>query len=286
MRASEASRPGDRGRSNRSGSSFGSGARAAASLAYHSCVRGFVTPFDSRFQRPLLVHCATGKGGSVWFQEVLRSVARRYSLRFQILQRTPGRLRPTTDIACGTPAYFRWADIGERSIRGSHVIRDPRDLVVSGYHYHKVTTEKWCRTPNPKRPGGLSYQNYLLSLNEHDGLMAEIDYVARRTGAEMAAWNYEQPEFLEIRYEEARADELGTFERLFRWYGFNGRAIEIGLQAVHDLSLERGGAKPNHARSGVPGEWRTAFSPEHIERFKERTGDLVYRLGYEESPDW
>ena len=39
--------------------------------------------------------------------------------------------------------------------------------------------------------------------------MAEIDYVGG-TGAEMGAWNYDQPEFLEIRYEEAGADELGN----------------------------------------------------------------------------
>jgi len=133
---------------------------------------------------------------------------------------------------------------------------------------------------------GLSYQAELLKLSEHDGLMAEIDYVARRTAAEMAAWNYKQAEFLEIRYEDAFANETGTFERLFRWYGFNEKGIEVGLEAVDRLSLKRGGASPGHARSGEPGEWRSRFTVEHIERFKVLTGDLVFDLGYEASRDW
>lgn len=203
-----------------------------------------------------------------------------------MLEASPGAVRRNTDLAFGTSAYFRREEIGTRMFRGSHVIRDPRDLVVSGYHYHKVTREKWCSKPNEKRPGGLSYQAYLLTLSDHEGLMAEIDYVARRTGAAMAAWNYDQPEFLEIRYEEAISDELGTFKRLFQWYGFDDRAIQIGLQAVSKLSLKRGGADPSHVRSGIPGEWRRFFTEEHIEYFKERTGDLVCRLGYEQSPDW
>ena len=238
------------------------------------------------FDRPLLVHCATGKAGTIWFREILLSVTSQYGLHFQMLEKAPATLRPTTDLAFGTPARFRREDVGNRCFRGSHVIRDPRDLVVSGYHYHMVTTEEWCRRPNPRRPGGLSYQAYLRSVDEHEGLMAEIEYVARRTGAEMAAWDYDQPEFLEIRYEEAFADDVGTFERLFRWYGFNEQAIAVGLDAVEGLSLKNGGARPNHARSGVPGEWQARFSSAHVERFKQLTGDLVLRLGYEDTPDW
>lgn len=264
----------------------GDRAKEAARRAYRLGIRSVASPFEPHSDHPLLVHCATGKAGTVWFQEVLRSVTRRYGLRFQMLQKEPGSLKPTTDLAFGSPAYFRRQDLAGRSFRGSHVIRDPRDLVVSGYHYHKVTTEEWCRRPNPKRPGGLSYQAFLLSVDEHEGLMAEIEYMARYTGASMARWNYDQPEFLEIRYEDTFADDVGTFERLFRWYGFNQRAVQIGLDAVNALSLRRGGAVANHARSGTSGEWRAQFAPEHVERFKQLTGDLVYRLGYEDRPDW
>ncbi len=51
-------------------------------------------------------------------------------------------------------------------------------MVVSGYEYHKRTDEPWCNKPDAQFDG-MSYQEYLHSVNEHDGLMAEISWVAR-----------------------------------------------------------------------------------------------------------
>jgi hypothetical protein len=268
------------------GSELHQGEKRLASQLYRKGMRLTHSPFTSRHDRPLIVHCHTGKAGTVWFRSVLMSVAHHYGLSHHALRRDPGPILPATDLVFGTPAWFRREDVGVRSIRGSHVIRDPRDLVISGYEYHKRTTEEWCLRPNPRRTRGLSFQAELLELNEHDGIMAEIDYVARRTGAELGAWNYEQSDFLEVRYEDAFADDIGTFERLFRWYGFSQKAIEVGMDAVERVSLKRGGARPGHARSGEPGEWRSRFSADHIERFKLLTGDLVYDLGYEANRDW
>lgn len=81
------------------------------------------------------------------------------------------------------------------------------------------------------------------------------------------------------------ADESGTFGRLFRWYGFDDAATAVGLEAVDRLSLKRGGAIPNHVRSGRPGEWQARLGSVHLERLRELTGDLVARLGYEHITD-
>ena len=32
--------------------------------------------------------------------------------------------------------------------RGSHFIRDPRDLIISGYYYHLRAAEAWCIAPD------------------------------------------------------------------------------------------------------------------------------------------
>jgi hypothetical protein len=42
----------------------------------------------------------------------------------------------------------------------------------------------------------------------------------------------------------------------------------------------------SHYRKGVAGDWINHFTPEHVEAFKERFGDLVQRLGYETEDDW
>ena len=174
---------------------------------------------------------------------------------------------------------------GGRTYRGSHMIRDPRDMIVSGYEYHRTTEESWARRPD-RRFGGMSYQEYLLSLDEHEGLHAEIDFQVNGPVAAMAAWDYGRPEFLELRYEDVVADESEAFERLFRWYGFSDKAVGAGVEAAESLSLHRGGARPTHVRWGWPGEWRERLAPDHVARFKEMTGDLMIRLGYEQDPDW
>lgn len=264
---------------------------AAASLlarvgrrARNELLRSTRSPFPSRGSRTLLVHCGYHKAGTVWLRHVLLSLIRPYGLRKQ--EGKSVAIRSGIDVAFYTnAATFRRDQIGDRPFRGSHLIRDPRDLVVSGYEYHLVTAEPWTQRADPAY-GGLSYQAHLHSVGEHEGLMAEIEWVAAGTAAAMGEWDYDQPEFLELRYEDAFADEQGTFGSLFRWYGLSEEATASALQAVDRLSLKRGGAVPDHARSGKPGEWKSRLSPAHIARFKELTGDLVVRLGYETEPNW
>ena len=256
----------------------------ASRRAHRELLRSIRNPFPSRRSRTLLVHCGYHKSGTVWVRQVLLSVIRAYGLRHQEARTAP--IRPRTDVAFYPDAgTFRRQQLGGRPFRGSHLVRDPRDLVVSGYEYHLVTDEAWTRRPDDKY-GGLSYQALLRSLNEHEGLMAEIDWISGATAEAMARWDYGQPEFLELRYEDAFADEQATFEKLFRWYGVDEEAIALALDTVDRVSLKRGGALPNHARSGRPGEWRSRLASDHIERFKELTGDLVVRLGYEAGPHW
>jgi hypothetical protein len=231
----------------------------------------------------------------VWFQRVLSTVAGFYGLRFaevpgsyESADTVPGPGPEVAVVVYDRANDFRPADLGSRSYRASHLIRDPRDVVVSGYHYHLRTDEAWVREPKA-RYGGLSYQALLLSLDEHDGLMAEIERGGRSSLADMGAWSYSRPEILELRYEDAIRDEAETFTRLFRFYGFNDAAVEQGLKIVEQFSRHHGphaGDSDPHVRSGQPGEWRSHFAPDHIALFKELTGDLVVRLGYEDDPDW
>lgn len=256
----------------------------AGRRAHRELLRSTRNPFPSRRSRRLLVHCGYHKSGTVWVRQVLLSVIRAYGLRQQEGRATT--IRSDTDVAFYANAgSFRREQLGGRRFRGSHLVRDPRDLVVSGYEYHLVTKEAWTQRPDPAY-GGLSYQAHLHSLNEHDGVMAEIGWLAGGTAEAMARWDYDQPEFLELRYEDAFANEQATFEKLFRWYGVDEEALALALETVDRVSLKRGGALPNHARSGRPGEWRSRLAPDHIDRFKELTGDLVVRLGYETGPEW
>lgn len=126
-----------------------------------------------------------------------------------------------------------------------------------------------------------------------DGLAAEIRWAAKGTISEMTAWNYDQPDFLELRYEDLIQDEASGFVRIFQHYGFNDSAIERCLDIVERRSFKNvtgrglGEAEANqHLRSGKVGEWDDHFTDEHRALFKELAGQDLIALGYERDDGW
>jgi len=204
-----------------------------------------------------------------------------------------GRLRPGQVVM----AHLRYDPrvpelLAAHGIKPVFMIRDPRDVVVSGYHYHLWTKERWAHLPQEKY-GGQSYQQHLKGLSKDDGLLAEIERSAGTVIRDMAAWDYNRPEFLELRYETVLADEDSEFERAFRFYGFSDDAVAYALQVVVEQSFRTKTGRAvgetatnSHLRSGAPGQWREQFGPQHVERFKELAGESLVRLGYETDDGW
>jgi len=236
------------------------------------------------------VHCSHHKAGTNWLRNVLIEVARAYGLRYREVTTEP--VPTTAELMFYRQAHrFSREALAGRPFRGSHMIRDPRDLAVSGYHYHLWTDEEWCVTPRPAF-GGKSYQERLRSLSFEDGLFFEIRRAAGGDIAKMAAWDYRQPEFCELRYEDLIADEEGTFAELFESYGFTRSAIERGVAIARANGFEATKKKEHapegrsHLRSGRPGEWRDVFTEAHKRFFKSVAGDALIALGYEKDDRW
>ena len=246
-------------------------------------VTGF--PFTSRNDRRLIVHCCYHKVGTIWFENVFRGVGAHFGLTARSLRQE--ELTPATDIFLERHSAIDVAKLPP--FRGSHIIRDPRDIVVSGYFYHLRCTEPWALEPD-ERLGGRSYQELLLALDEEAGIRTEMEAgFARRTLAAMAAWDYRQRAFLELRYEDFIADEDGQWERLFLHYGFRAGAARKAAVIARRYSLASGRYREwrkDHVRSGQPGEWRAHFTDMHRGVFRDLFGDLLQQRGYERDDDW
>lgn len=192
-----------------------------------------------------------------------------------------------------------------RSFKASHFVRDPRDLVVSGYYYHRWTQEEWCTKPNfqwtklvgtrsfgyfqpdsNKYPRNESYQAYLNTLDTEAGMLLELFW--RKYSFEfMRRWDFAKPHFLEMRYEDIVGNERAAFARLFAHYGFHPRVAERGLELVNDLRLaNQSQGKGTHLRSGAARQWEQEFTPRVRDVFKEQYGALLVRLGYERDLNW
>ncbi len=227
---------------------------------------------------------------------------------------------PTADILYfangNTAAVAALRDLG--GYRGFHVIRDPRDIVVSGYfshlHSHPITEH------NSERMGAWR-RKLSQAASEEEGLLLELEYEAENFG-HLRDWNYEDPDVLELRYEDLVVEPLAVFARAFAFWGLElprfglpalaaallrrgprrgslvppGRRLPLPLlrRIVERNSFERrsGGRAPgeedvrHHYRKGIPGDWRSHFTPRVTAAFKDRYGDLPVALGYESSPDW
>ncbi len=261
-----------------------------------------VGPFRRGTPR-LVLHCAYHKVGTAWFNSILSELALHWGVRYVSMQVTRG---PLAAPAFALDTLSDQLDRVPGPFRGTHLIRDPRDVVISGYHYHRKSGEEWLVQPMRGNPwfdevleieptwAEKSYKELLRSLPTEEGLRMEVLVTSALTIRPMAAWDYHQPHFLELRYEDVFLEGPTWFERIFEHYGLRGPAVREGLKIADQRSFARvrasGDAGPGmgigHLRSGEPQQWREEFTPAVTDLFKSRHGMDLITLGYERSLDW
>jgi hypothetical protein len=114
--------------------------------------------------------------------------------------------------------------------RGLHMIRDPRDVIISGAFYHRHAAEKWLH----RRQWRFGLKSCQTAINacptEEKALLFEMENAAGRTIRAILDWDYTNPCFFEVRYEEAELPSL--------------------LEIARQNSLFSGCRNPHHVRSG------------------------------------
>jgi hypothetical protein len=241
---------------------------------------------DSASELPHKVLIGTHhKTGTVWLRSIFHAICRHYSLRF--FEGKQADAPEHYDVFFQDHSRFN-LDLFDEPVRGWHVIRDPRDIIVSGCFYHQESREQWLHRPR-ENLGGRTYQEAINSAATVDKKIAfEMENVGRLTIGELLSWDYSRPTFCELRYEDLIEDTaLLTFHRAFSFLGFPGYAVPGLLAIAYDKSLFSNRVKASdHIRSGQVGQWRKYFTRRHKERFLELFGDVLIQLGYERNHDW
>ena len=210
------------------------------------------------------------------------------------------------------------------NVRGFHVIRDPRDIIVSAYysHLYSHSTSRW--------PELIEHRKTLEGLSKEDGLLLEMEFNEQHLN-DMYHWNYGLPNILELRMEELirspyeyivgvirflgllDEDHYSGKKRIFHilckvmrrveWMSRRNVSFPIALRSLpvermlgivweNDFAKNSGGRvrgqedTGSHYRKGIPGDWRNHFNKDHIEVFKERYNHIVIGLGYEQDANW
>ncbi len=168
--------------------------------------------------------------------------------------------------------------------KGVHLIRNPYEVVVSGYRYHLKTQEKWCRISKREALGGKTYQEYLNSLTPDEGITFEMLHAAYNTINSMYSWDFTDERFLQLRLEEFLKDFDRALEKMFRFLSFDEADISTLLQQSRrfkkGVNVDKGGHITNKSNSVYT--FRKYFKPYHYKLFNRFfPGDIMQKLGYE-----
>ncbi len=226
--------------------------------------------------------------------------------RFQVLILTNADIESLALIAEG------------REYRGFHVVRDPRDIVVSAYFSHLYThgaaEGSWW----------MEFRKKLAAAKDKEhGLMLELDFLHTFLN-NMRKWDYNNPNVFESRYEIITKDPFNEFVKIFTFLGIQTPTVGIedlfalyfGQRKAHRTGspmpyrerlpklllkriLDRNSFENksegrqqgeenthSHYRKGVSGDWQEHFSPAVKEEFKKRYNDLLVKLNYEQDENW
>lgn len=170
-------------------------------------------------------------------------------------------------------------------------VRDPRDLIVSGYFYHKRGAEPWFRFNNPtdrywqpingvipsKMPAGCSYTEFLNSISLEDGLLAELEF--RRNQFESLRHWREDKRIKLFRYEEILGNEMSIFEQIFEFYELPFFEKKLGTFLAGHYSAKQQN-QSSHIRDPRPGQWEHVFTSKVTNAFNKQYSDILELLRY------
>ncbi|MCH2214326.1 MAG: sulfotransferase domain-containing protein [Flavobacteriales bacterium] len=196
-----------------------------------------------------------------------------------------------------------------------HVIRDPRDIIVSSYFSYAGThdTEGWSELLELRRE---------LEDKPIEYCIERMIYFNERDVNFMKNWDYNQANVLELKYEDMIQNMTKYLTKVMEYLGWlkndesplqgpihfynrvgytknflwlpkirNHAVSESFVQNLNDeINIEKLKRKKpsskNHYRKGKSGDWKNYFNDRHRSIFRELYGDILIDLGYEEGHSW
>ena len=165
------------------------------------------------------------------------------------------------------------------------VFRDPRDMIISHVFYATEIFEE--HGMHDYYTNNLSTMEERINaairgVNEND---LELIGVRERYEAHLG-W-LDQQEILCLRFEQLRENQEQAFDLILDYLKLQGFQPELNReearQALGEAVQPR---KSGTFRSGKVGDWRQHFTQMNVDVFKQSTGDLLIKLGYEEDGTW
>lgn len=182
------------------------------------------------------------------------------------------------------------AIIEEEELKMPLIVRDPRDVVTSHFHYVAE-----------KHPGHRLHSHYVSLPNDEARLMASIRGVEGENTDDgdplesIGEWldaflPWQKKSYVTVvRFEDLIGPEGG---------GSVGRQKETIVQLADHLEVTLSEDEVENIarnvfstdsstfRKGLIGDWKNHFTRKHVEAFKDEAGDWLEEIGYEDDANW
>jgi len=171
-------------------------------------------------------------------------------------------------------------NLNKSFLKGLHIIRDPRDVIISAARYHAWSKEEWLHEPSDEY-GGLTYQQKINSIESiEDKLIFEMDNTAGWVISCMTDF-CDQEVFTTVKYESLIKDyEMRLWHDLSIRLGLEGEEIALSQLAFYRNSLFGMKNKPTHVQDGTACQYKNFFNRTVLEYFNNKFPDALNKLGY------
>ena len=218
------------------------------------------------------------KCGTVWIDQIFRVFTDTLCISYARAEESPH-----LDAQYVLSPHSLFDDYLDNEYLGMHIVRDPRDVCVSGARYHvtdyAVDNEEWLSTT---MVDGLPYFSYLRNIDFIDRLSAEIEHVTLATIDSMITTS-KIDGFLTVKYEDLISEfslvdtcqdiathlELGELERM----------VLLGSVVSTHRYLGSPHLPEHFTSSGRHREWEN-ISPEITQLLNDKLGDAARIMGY------
>jgi len=169
---------------------------------------------------------------------------------------------------------------------GWHLIRDPRDVLISGAMYHGWSDEDWLHRPRPNL-GGKTYQQAIRMLDFDAAVRFEMGRSTGQAVRDMLAFDRQDGRVADVPMHALMADLDGVrFDQLMASLDLSQtlrQRMRCRYRRLHARTEEGGNPDPNHVQNLDIDKWRYLFDAPLLTAFREVHGDAAERLGYRPS---